>query len=237
MNTWLERLQFNLFPGTCILCGANTGRSIDLCKPCEKDLPKIQHPCWQCGLSIPPHQELCGQCLTRPPPFSHCYTAFRYAAPIDILINRFKNQSQLVTGKVLSVVLAKNYLEDHLLIPDIWLPVPLHKDRLKLRGFNQAFEIATFLSDHTQRPIQSRLCRRIKQTADQKKLNSKERATNIKQAFVLDGQLTGESIGIVDDVITTTATVSELARILLKHGAGDIQVVALARTPVDSKQD
>ncbi|MFT7687550.1 MAG: ComF family protein [Candidatus Azotimanducaceae bacterium] len=236
MNDWLEGLQFRLFPGSCILCGNNTGRRIDLCKPCEEDLPRTEHPCWQCGLSIPSHQELCGRCLTKPPFFSHCYAAFKYTAPIDILINRFKNQSHLVTGKVLSIVLAKNYVNDHIIFPDFWLPVPLHKDRLKQRGFNQSFEIATFLSDHTRRPICSRLCRRIKQTTDQKTLSAFERATNIKQAFVIDGSLKGESIGIVDDVITTTATVSELARILREHGAGDIQVVALARTPADSKR-
>ena len=236
MNTWLEGLQFSLFPGLCILCGDSTGRRMDLCLACEQDLPRTQHPCWQCGLSIPPHLELCGRCLRRPPRFSHCYTAFKYAPPIDILINQFKNQSRLVTGKVLSIVLAKNYVEDHLIVPDIWIPVPLHKDRLKLRGFNQAFEIATFLADHTQRPIYSRLCRRIRQSTDQKKLSAIERASNIKKSFVIDGRLEGESIGIVDDVITTTATVSELARILSEHGAGDIQVVALARTPSDSKQ-
>jgi len=236
MNKWFEDIQFHLLPGKCILCGAKSNRNIDLCQACEDDLPRIIHPCWQCGLSIPSVQEICGRCLVNPPLFSHCYTAFKYAAPIDTLINQFKNHTNLVNGKVLSHVMAKSYIADHLILPDFWLPVPLHKSRLKTRGFNQAFEIATTLADITERPINSRLCRRIFHTPDQKRLNFADRQSNIRKAFILDETLSGETIGIVDDVITTTATVSEISRLLLQNGAGEVQVVALARTPSETKQ-
>lgn len=235
MNKWLEDLQFRLLPGKCILCGAKSNRNIDLCQGCENDLPRMEHPCWQCGLTIPIGQEICGRCLTNPPLFSHCYSAFKYAAPVDTLINQFKNHSKLVNGKVLSVIMARSYVSDHIIVPDFWLPVPLHKNRLKSRGFNQAFEIATTLADMTQRPINSRLCRRIAHTPDQKSLNFTDRQANIRKAFILDQTLSGETIGIVDDVITTSATVSELTRLLLQNGAGDIQVVSLARTPSETK--
>jgi len=151
---------------------------------------------------------------------------------VDILINQFKNQQNIIVGKVLAQVLIQDYLKNHLLIPDVWIPVPLHKARLKQRGFNQALEIAEVLSDATNIAVNSRICRRIKPTEDQKKLSTKQRIKNVKNVFLVDQDLNGESIGIVDDVVTTASTTTELSRLLLKHGAGDIQVVCLARTPL-----
>ena len=231
MRDWLNRFLYGLLPGKCILCTNPTDRYLDLCKDCENDLPRTDNPCWQCALTVPKGQEICGRCLTAPPPFSHCFAAFEYAAPVDILINQFKNQQNIIVGKVMAKVLARNYLEQHILIPDLWLPVPLHKHRLKSRGFNQASEIAEVLSDATGTPINSRTCRRIHDTNDQKSKTAKQRALNMKNAFVVDEYLNGQTIGIVDDVVTTMSTVAELSRLLLAHGAGEVQVVCLARTP------
>ena len=141
MSAWLDRILYGMFPGRCILCKAGTGRHLDLCLACELDLPKITNACWQCGLSNSEGQEICPACLRVPPPFTHCFSAFKYAAPIDRLIHQFKNEQKILIGKVLALVLARMYLDQHLIVPDQWLPVPLHKERLKSRGFNQALEI------------------------------------------------------------------------------------------------
>ncbi len=231
MSDWLNRILYGLLPGKCILCTTDTDRYLDLCIDCELDLPTIANPCWQCGLNIPRGQEICGSCMLNPPPFSHCFSSFEYSAPIDNLIVKFKNHQQIILGKVLAKVMSQQYLRHHLVFPDSWLPVPLHKSKLKSRGFNQALEIAEVLGDTTNIPVNSRLCRRIRNTEDQKSLTAAQRAANIKNVFVIDQPLNGESVGIVDDVVTTASTVSELSRLLLDHGATEVQVVCLARTP------
>ena len=232
MNTWLKKILYGMIPGQCILCSCLTSRHLDLCFACEADLPTITNPCWRCGLVTEQQHELCFSCQARPPPFSHCFSGLAYLPPVDRLINQFKNQQKIITGKTLAQVLVRNYVATHMNFPDYWLPVPLHKSKLKSRGFNQALEIAEVLSDATQVPINNRLCRRIKNTAEQKTLTAKQRRRNMKNVFTLDTKLNGENIGIVDDVVTTTSTVSELSRILLTNGAKQVQIVCLARTPV-----
>lgn len=235
MKNWLNRMLYGLLPGKCILCSAATNRYLDLCLNCETDLPRSPNPCWQCGLTTAEGQEICGSCLIHPPPFSHCFAALEYSPPVDRLIHQFKNQQKIMFGKVLATVLSEQYLRHHMVFPDAWIPVPLHKDRLKHRGFNQALEIAEVLADTTQVPVNPRACRRITDTGDQKSLSAKQRKQNMKNVFTVDFPLNGETIGIIDDVVTTTATVSELTRLLLKHGASDVQIICLARTPVTSR--
>ncbi|MFT6516353.1 MAG: ComF family protein [Candidatus Azotimanducaceae bacterium] len=173
-----------------------------------------------------------------PPPFDRSFSAFNYAPPIRQLITEFKQYRQLVIGEVLSQVLAAGYQQQ--LIeqaqqphsrPDLFLPMPLHPSRLKSRGFNQADLIAQIVSRQTGIPTDSRRCRRVKQTNDQKGLTAADRRANIRGAFAVDTPLHGEYIVIVDDVMTTTATVSELTRCLRRAGAGTIEILTLARTP------
>jgi len=230
VESWLNHLLYTLLPGKCILCSAQSRRQLDLCLDCQKNLPVILNPCWQCGLCIPKTQEICGTCLVSAPSFVHCFAAFEYAAPMNKLIAQFKNQHNLVIGHVLSQVLANSYLSQHLILPDLWLPMPLHEQKLKQRGFNQAVEIADVLAKVTGRPLANNLCRRIKLTKDQKSLSLSQRRTNVKHAFELAQSPAGKSIAIVDDVVTTSATVGELSKLLLDSGATEIQVVCLART-------
>ena len=231
MNIWLKKTLYGLLPGRCVLCTGATHRFLDLCVDCESDLPKLDNPCWRCGLTVPIHQDLCAKCIIYPPPFSHCFAALAYGPPVDKLIGQFKNHQKIIIGKILAQLLADAYLKHHLIFPDYWIPVPLHKDRLKSRGFNQALEIAEVVSDNTCIPINSRLCRRIGKNQEQKLLSAKQRTLNTKNVFVLDQALHGETIGIVDDVVTTTSTVSALSHLLLENGAAEVQVICLARTP------
>jgi ComF family protein len=231
MTNWLDRILYNLLPGRCVLCLSPTKRSIDICIGCELDLPFSHYACWQCGLTLPESQELCGQCLVSPPPFSHCFAAFEYRPPMDKMIAQFKNSQQLAFGRVLSKILARQYIKHHLRYPDVWVPVPLHSERLKIRGFNQALEIAQVIAAETATPVIGRACRRIKATDEQKLLSRHARKHNISGAFVCETDFQNAHVGIIDDVVTTTETVAELSRVLVKQGAADVQVVCIARTP------
>ena len=255
---FLNRLTFVLFPGRCILCQALTQRPLDLCLDCETDLPRIPFPCSQCGQEIPARaaqgystdNRVCGACLVNPPLYSRSLSAFAYIQPINQLIAEFKNGHQLLVGRVLAMVLAERYqarlgasadsrlaaglATDEPRRPDLLIPMPLHPNRLKFRGFNQAREIAYALRDKTGIPIDDRLCERHLESPPQKGLTATQRRRNIERAFSLTRRLDGERLAIIDDVLTTRATVTELTRAALKAGASSIEVVTLARTPKPS---
>ena len=116
--------------------------------------------------------------------------------------------------------------------PDLLIPVPLHDNRLRQRGFNQSLEIARVLSDRLGIKLDSRVCRRIRDTPAQKKLTASQRYANLKDAFILDRPLAGKRIGIVDDVVTTGSTVRAMSSLILAAGACQVEIIALARTPL-----
>jgi len=151
---------------------------------------------------------------------------------MDRLIGQFKNRHRILVGKVLARVVSQAYGEAADCLPDLLLPVPLHPGRLRQRGHNQAAEIAAVLAERTGSPVDDGLCRRIRNAPAQKTLNAASRRQNLRQAFALRRELDGERIGIVDDVVTTGATVGEISRLLLSAGAGSVEVIALARTPL-----
>ena len=232
MEGWLTKLLFALIPGTCILCEARTHRDLDLCVDCESNLPRVAHPCRGCGLPLGTPAPLCGRCIVSPPPFERCFAPFVYAWPIDRLVNDFKNHNHIILGKMLAHAMARAYVEETEIgqFPDTLVPVPLHKRRLRARGFNQSLEIAEVLADASNARLDNRLCRRVKDAPPQKSLTARQRRQNLRGAFVLDRIPYGEHIAVVDDVITTAATVSEICRLLLAHGAMRVEVIALART-------
>lgn len=236
MNRLFSSLLYTLLPGRCVICRAQSQRKIDLCSACEAELPLINHPCTRCGMPCPTRGDdnlICGPCIVKPPPFIRTFCAFAYISPINLLISEFKNGHNLVSGKVMSQVLAQRFKKNiaNRPAPHLLLPVPLHKKRLKLRGFNQATEISQVIGDICQIPTNTKICTRIKDTQDQKSLTASERKGNVKHAFAVNRDLDGYRIAIVDDVMTTGTTAAALAGLLIKKGAKSVEVVALARTP------
>ncbi len=233
MNRWLKQALYGLIPGTCILCEARTRRNLDLCRDCERDLPWLTKQCYRCALPLASPDPVCGACISSPPPFEHCFAAFEYADPIDRLIREFKNNQQLLTGKVLASLLASAFSFYHHADdwPDLLVPVPLHRSRLRRRGYNQAAEIADVIADQCNLHLDGQLCRKIRETQDQKTLDVHARRANIRGAWQLDRRVEGLRIALIDDVVTTGATASELAGLLLRGGAASVHVIALARTP------
>jgi ComF family protein len=230
----LQRLPQLLYPPRCLLCGAAGQQDRDLCADCAADLPHNRHPCARCALPLPPGSPadaLCGACTQQAPAFDRCYAALQYDELTGILISRLKFHNKLSHGRLLSQLLIDYLAQRQAPLPDLILPVPLHRQRLRERGYNQALEIARPIGRHFALPVRARLCQRIRTTPAQTGLDRKTRQRNLRKAFQLTGKVDGHAIALLDDVVTTGATVSELAKLLKRAGAARVDVWAVARTP------
>ncbi|HEX7026811.1 MAG TPA: ComF family protein [Gammaproteobacteria bacterium] len=224
------------FPSTCLFCGADGRSGMDLCEGCLQELPLITLACHGCGLPLTGAanaRPLCGRCLRKPAHFDRTCCPYVYKQPVDWLIGRLKFNARLSHIKVLGGLLQEHLERIGADCPELIIPVPMHPGRQRQRGFNQALEIARPLARHYNVPLATGLCVRHLDTPPQRELPAKRRATNVRNAFHLRKPLNASHIAIVDDVMTTGATVNELARLLKRHGAEYVQVWVLARTAVD----
>lgn len=226
-----------ILPQQCLLCQGpcRPGDSYGLCRGCLKDLPWNISACQRCALPLPVgyaqgRQPLCGQCLSHAPPFQLTHAAWRYAPPMDYLIQQIKFHGDLACTRTLGELLAISLKAAVIDYPDLLVPVPLHSRRLRERGFNQALEIARPISRLLNIPIDSKSCQRVRSTGPQSDLPLSQRQANIRNAFVVSTSLQVQHVAIVDDVMTSGHTVSALASELLKQGVERISVWCCART-------
>ncbi len=230
---WTEFAQQLACPAVCILCGAKGHDGLDLCRGCLGDLPFNHHACQRCALPLPdaaPEDALCGQCQRQPPKFDRCYAPLRYGYPLDHLISNFKFRDRLAQGHLLAGLLGNFLLQQQQCeLPELIIPVPLHVSRLRVRGFNQALELARPLGKCFDLPIDNHLVIRNRATSSQMGLDKRARGKNIRGAFELKGKVLARHVAIVDDVVTTGSTVNELAAILRRGGAERVDVWAVAR--------
>lgn len=218
------RLIFDqLFPSRCLLCQAPGSA---LCTHCLADLPWLPDAhCPVCSLPTP-GGNTCGHCLNEAPAFSRAEALFSYAFPIDRLIRQLKYREQLALAPLLGTLLTERLQGS---LPDVWLPMPLHANRLKQRGFNQAAEIARELSARSGVPVQPGWAARVRDTPPQAGLKREARKKNLRGAFSCNRKVTGLHVGIVDDVMTTGSTLDELAKTLKDAGAREVSCVMVAR--------
>mgnify|MGYP003672975578 CR=1 FL=1 len=223
-------------PNSCLLCGASSQGTLALCTPCQTELPSIQAACVRCALSLGPEaaaQQLCGQCCVNPPPFEHCYPLGDYGFPLREMIARLKFHGRFSIGRALGQLLAQRLAPEFSAAPpDALLPVPLHTGRLRQRGFNQSLEIAQQLSQHLGIPIAPHYCKRLRASKPQRGLSAVARKQNVQGIFRLEPKAmksTPRHIVIVDDVVTTMATVQAIAYLLKKEGVERVDVACLAR--------
>ena len=220
-----------LWPARCALCGQSGQPELDLCAACEADFPVNDNACEHCAEPLPValvQPVLCGACLRRPPAFDACFAPFRYAFPIDRLIQGLKYRRDLCYGRVLGQLLAR-HVSHRGTRPDAVIPVPLASHRYRERGFNQARELALPLCKSLGLPLRSDLVVRQRETRGQAGLDRKERRKNMRNAFALAAPLRARHIAIIDDVVTTGSTVNELSKLLRAGGAEWIEVWAVAR--------
>lgn len=209
----------------CLLCGAVSERDI-LCHACAAELPPLPRECCpRCALPTP-NGEICGRCLADPPHYDGTQSAFAYDFPLDKLVQSFKYGHRLALA---------NYLGRHLVaiaagvVADLIVPLPLHPTRLRERGFNQALELARPVGRATGLPIDTRSCRRVRHTPAQAELPWRERIKNIRGAFHCNSDFSGKRVLLVDDVMTTGASINECARTLKLHGAASVTALVVAR--------
>lgn len=214
-----------LLPQDCFLCAAPGGDSL-LCPSCTLSLPRLTTGrCPVCALPTP-GASICGACLKRAPHFDATQAVFRYEFPVDRLIQSLKYAHRLASADFFGGVLAQIAAPCR---PDLIVPVPLSATRLAQRGFNQALEIARPLARALGAPLEICGIHRQRDTAPQASLPWKERVKNIRHAFDCAIDLTGKTVLLVDDVMTTGATLDELARTLKEHGAARVEACVLAR--------
>lgn len=203
-----------------------------LCEACFAALPHHDFPsCLQCALPVAEGGR-CGRCLANPPAFDRTRAAFEYRYPVAQLLHAFKYGNKLALGRFFAEVLLDALSQESW--PDVIVPMPLHSARLKERGFNQAAEIARRLALATGTPLLLDDLRKIRDTKPQASLPWKERQANVKGAFACDINLHGQRVAIVDDVMTTGATLYEVAKTLKKRGAVKVDVWVVVRTLPDA---
>ncbi len=229
----LNKLQFWLFPPTCLLCEAPGMEEQDLCPGCYRDLTHNTTACRSCAAPLPvePVNPLvCGQCQQNQPSFDTAYAAFRYASPVDTLIQDLKFRGRLPAARLLADLL-RNYLQRHCeTLPEAIIPVPLHSSRLRERGFNQSLELARPIARSLNLPLLAGHVKRTRRTPPQAQLDFTARLTNVHNAFAVTRSIPARHVAILDDVVTTGSTVSELTRVLREAGIKRVDVWACART-------
>lgn len=229
---WLDRASAVMFAPHCALCGAPGQSGLDLCADCEAALPGNPIACPLCALPLRQPAPRCGECLQHTPPFAAAIAPFRYADPIDRLLTRFKFGGDLAAGQVLAALLTAR-CDGFARSVDQLLPMPLHRSRLRERGFNQAFELARALAIHSGVAARADLLLRVRPTAPQTGLDARARRRNVRGAFVVPPSrrpaITGRRLLLIDDVITTGASVREASVALLRAGAAAVHILAVAR--------
>ena len=231
---WLNFNQIN----RCLLClGSAAGIAECICPACLDDLPWLGTACRQCALPLAEADRLCDQCLHSPPAFSQVIAPFLYRFPLDSVIPAFKYQHKLTYGRLMARLLLQavehHYREQDQALPDLLLPLPLHRARQAQRGYNQALELARPIARQLAIPLDRRNLLRRRATTSQQGLNAEQRRHNLQDAFICryPEQLHGKHLVLLDDVLTTGTTVNEASRTLLGAGAASVSVWCIARTP------
>jgi ComF family protein len=207
----LRSLENALIPLRCVFCGTRTHEPEDyICTGCNGDLPRLQSP--------PPAETS---------PLRYEIAVLAYVFPVDAAIKAFKFQRRLFYAPAFAQLLcaASDALPDDV---DAVLPVPLHWRRKWFRGFNQALEIGKPVARHLGVPVIQSIARR-RATAFQSGLSARERASNLRSAFVLRTPPACRHVLVVDDVITTGTTVRQIARVLKRAGVARVSALAVAR--------
>lgn len=247
------RLARRIWRPRCLLCGEAGHLGLDLCAACAAALPWNRCACVRCGLPLPRTADVpddggrdgtgasgptaadteavtCGACLRRPPPQARCIAAFRYAPPLDRLMPRLKFHADLAAGRLLSRLMASCLAGADR--PDALVPLPLHRSRLRERGYDQALELARPLARHLVLPLRGDLLQRVRATPPQSRLDAAQRRRNVRGAFAVDTtrRVPGH-VALLDDVMTTGATVHAAVRALKRAGIARVDVWVCARVP------
>ncbi len=230
----IHRLADSLLAPACVLCGVEAAGA-RLCEHCVALLARQQTACARCAEALPMATPLCGKCLQRLPAFDASWAAFVYRAPFDHLLQRFKFNAALAAGRALTpsvAVALREHLAKRVEAPPLaLLPIPLHRSRLRSRGYNQALELARDLGDQLALPVLSDALIRVRATAPMPGLDLAARRANVRGCMAIKAQPLPVRIALIDDVMTSGSTLNEAAKVLKHAGVAWVECWALARKP------
>lgn len=180
--------------------------------------------------------EICPSCQRKPPPYQFAFCAMDYAFPAQWLMADFKVRARLSLARPMAHLMLKAaQLPTSRLCPDVWVPVPASRYRLRMLGFSPAQQLAWHMSRLSGVPIKVQWLNRVRETGSQKRRTRAQRLGALTGSMMASPAVAGRWVGVVDDVMTTGSTVSEAARALLAAGARGVTVVAAMRTPDQSR--
>jgi ComF family protein len=211
----------------CRYCD-EVGAAMAICPACARDLPWNEHACPRCA-APQTHDQPCRPCLRRAPQFDSAWAAFRMEPPVQQAIHALKYHASFVDARLLGQLLATRLRGCGRALPDLLLPMPLHRSRLLRRGYNQALEVARVIGRELGLAVPHALAQRTRATADQIGKTAAQRRRNVRGAFAVSGAVAGRHVALIDDVMTTGATLDELARACRAAGAAQVQAWAIAR--------
>ena len=222
-----------LLPPACLLCDARlpVGHpAAEFCPTCAAGIPARPTACCRvCAEPLSaPGPDLCAACRQQPPPFARVHTVAPYAGTLQDAVQRFKYRSQLVLERPLGTLLATAVAHGGAR-PDLIVPVPLHRDRLRERSYNQALQLARQVGRRLAVPVAPAVLCRTRATTPQQGLDAVARRGNLRGAFAVTGAVSSRRILLIDDVMTTGTTVRECAEVLRRAGAASVEVAVLGR--------
>lgn len=233
----LHRKSRRLLPGECLICSQPVSHERDLCDACSSDLPHNTPCCDHCAeplaLQLPRNHTthlLCSRCGKQSPAFDRVIAPWRYAAPVDQLLWGFKYQQQRTAGYLLLDLLLQA-LQYETLDQDALLVIPGQKQRIRERGLHAPAWLARRLALATGLNYQPNWLQRQRDLPSQQELGRKARWLNPRDAFTASPEVAGKRLLLLDDVVTTGATVHWASEALKAQGARGVTVIAMARTP------
>lgn len=223
-----------LFVPSCAACDARSGDAF--CHRCAESLYPVSAACPRCGLpQDSPVAVLCARCRRRPPPFLAAYAAFRYGGELATALQRLKYDRRMDIARSLAPLLCAPLAKAGREV-DVAMPVPLHWGRMASRGFNQAALLLQWAGRGLMLRTDMLSLRRVRRTRAQQGLLASERRRNVEGAFAVVERrrhlVTGKRVLLVDDIMTTGATMAAASRALLHAGAASVTVFAAARAEV-----
>lgn len=218
-------------PSICLLCNQFHKNKLAVCDACMLFMPSLGSTCIHCAFPLPDTEYLiCGFCIKKPPFFDSTTTAYRFEEPLRSLVHRFKYREGLYLAPVLSQLIL-NAWHRKPTQPQCLIPVPMHAEKLKTRGFNQAAVVTRLLAKRLQLPYDLNSCQKTVNTQPQALLDGSERAHNLRGAFSIK-PLPYTHVALIDDLLTTGSTANELARTLKESGVERVELWCCARTVV-----
>lgn len=218
-----------LLSGNCYFCAAS---SVDyICAGCKQDQIDVDvQRCPVCA-EREPEARICGRCLQQPPTFDATLVLCDYRYPLNRYLHSLKYQHRPELVSAIANELGWRLQQRCERLPQAVIPVPLHRRRQRQRGFNQAVLLARQLGRLLGVPVMEDVFIRSRDTASQSSLQVDQRRKNLRRAFKRTKEIDYRHVAICDDVVTTGATVNELARELRRAGCDEIEVWAAAKTP------